>query len=46
MSVGFGARATRGKHLSMRFDTAVVVDGTASRDKGSIRTHFGFAYTF
>ena len=46
MSVGFGARATRGKHLSMRFDTALVVDGTASRDTGSIRTHFGFAYTF
>ena len=46
MSIGFGGRATRGKYLSLRFDTALVVDGTANRDKGELRTHFGIAYTF
>lgn len=46
MSVGFGGRFTRGKVLSLRFDTAAVLDGTANRDKGEIRTHFGVAYTF
>lgn len=46
MSIGFGARATRGKNLSLRFDTALVVDGNANRQEGEIRTHFGVAYTF
>lgn len=46
MSVGFGGRFQKGKFLSLRFDTALVVDGTASRDKGELRTHFGIAYTF
>jgi hypothetical protein len=46
MSVGFGGRFSKGKHLVLRFDTALVVDGTADRDKGEVRTHFGIAYTF
>jgi hemolysin activation/secretion protein len=46
MSVGVGGRATRGKNLSLRFDFALVTDGTASRDTGTSRTHFGVAYTF
>ena len=46
MSVGAGLRASRGKHLSLRVDTALVVDGTANRDKGELRTHFGIAYVF
>jgi hemolysin activation/secretion protein len=46
MSVGVGGRATRGKNLSLRFDFALVVDGTASRSKGEARTHFGISYTF
>ena len=46
MSIGVGTRATKGKQWSMRADVALVVDGTASREKGSWRTHFGVAYTF
>ena len=46
MSVGVGGRATLGKHLSLRFDIALVTDGTASRDTGTFRTHFGVSYTF
>ena len=45
-SVGFGGRFARGKRLSLRFDTALVTDGTAGRDKGELRTHFGVAYVF
>ena len=46
MSIGAGTRATKGKHLSLRADFAFVVDGTANREKGELRTHFGLAYTF
>lgn len=46
MSIGVGGRATKGKNLSMRFDFALVVDGTANREQGEVRTHFGVAYTF
>ena len=46
MSVGFGGRFSKGKSLALRFDTALVVDGTADREKGEVRTHFGIAYTF
>ena len=46
MSLGIGFRATKGKQWSMRADFAMVVDGTANREKGEIRTHFGLAYTF
>lgn len=46
MSLGIGGRATKGKNLSMRFDFALVVDGTANRERGELRTHFGVAYTF
>lgn len=46
MSIGVGTRATKGKQWSMRADFALVVDGTASREKGEVRTHFAIAYTF
>ena len=46
MSVGAGARASKGKRLSLRLDVALVTDGTASRETGSVRTHFGIAYIF
>jgi hemolysin activation/secretion protein len=45
-SIGVGGRFSRGKRLSLRFDTALVTDGTADRDKGELRTHFGIAYLF
>jgi hypothetical protein len=45
-SIGVGGRFSRGKRLSLRFDTALVTDGTADRDKGELRTHFGVAYLF
>jgi hemolysin activation/secretion protein len=45
-SVGIGGRFSRGKRLSLRFDSALVTDGTAGRDKGELRTHFGVAYVF
>ncbi len=45
-SVGIGGRATKGKHLSLRFDTALVKNGTANREEGELRTHFAVVYTF
>ena len=45
-SIGIGGRFTRGKHLSMRFDTGLVTDGTAGREAGALRTHFAVAYAF
>lgn len=45
-SFGIGGRFANGKRLSMRFDTAVVTDGTAGRARDGIRTHFGVAYVF
>lgn len=46
MSVGAGLRASRGKALSLRLDVGLVTKGTATRDSGSVRTHFGVAYIF
>ena len=46
MSIGVGLRATKGRQWSLRGDFAMVVDGTANREKGEIRTHFAVAYTF
>lgn len=46
MSVGIGGRFTKGKHLSVRFDTGMIAHGTAGRDKSEVRTHFGIAYVF
>lgn len=45
-SIGVGGRATQGKNLSLRFDFALVTNGTADREQGEIRTHFGVVYTF
>jgi len=45
-SAGVGGRATRGKNLSLRFDFALVTNGTANREVGEIRTHFAVVYTF
>ncbi len=45
-SIGIGGRFSSGKHLSMRFDTGLVTDGTAGRDAGALRTHFAVAYAF
>ena len=45
-SIGLGGRLSRGKRLSMRFDTAVITNGAAGREKGELRTHYGVAYLF
>lgn len=45
-SFGVGGRFSRGKRFSMRFDTALVTDGTTGRDQGELRTHFGVTYIF
>jgi hemolysin activation/secretion protein len=45
-SIGIGGRFSRGKHLSMRFDTGLVTDGATGRDAGALRTHFAVAYAF
>jgi hemolysin activation/secretion protein len=45
-SVGVGGRFSRGRRLSMRFDTALVTNGAAGREKGELRTHYGVAYLF
>jgi hemolysin activation/secretion protein len=45
-SLGVGARFTKGKHLSLRLDFAMVKNGAGNRDEGEIRTDFGVAYTF
>jgi hemolysin activation/secretion protein len=45
-SVGVGGRFTRGKNLSLRFDIAMVMNGTADRKEGDARGHFGVVYTF
>ncbi|MGH8686918.1 MAG: ShlB/FhaC/HecB family hemolysin secretion/activation protein [Burkholderiales bacterium] len=45
-SVGFGIRANRGKNWSLRLDTALVTNGAANVEAGSVRTDFGIVYTF
>lgn len=45
-SVGFGARATRGRSISLRAEAALVRNGAASRERGDARLHFAAAYTF
>jgi hemolysin activation/secretion protein len=45
-SVGVGGRFTRGKSLSLRLDIAMVKNGTADREEGEVRTHFGVVYAF
>lgn len=45
-SVGFGARANRGRNVALRFDCAMVTNQGGTRDKGQARLHFGAAYTF
>jgi hypothetical protein len=45
-SVGFGARANRGRNVALRFDYAMVTNQGGTRDKGKGRLHFGAAYTF
>lgn len=45
-SVGFGARATKGRSISLRADIALVRDGAGTREEGSARAHFSAAYTF
>ena len=45
-SIGVGGTATRGKNWSLRFDTAIVTNGTGSVHEGDVRTDFGIVYTF
>ena len=45
-SIGIGGQASRGKNWTLRFDTALVTNGTANVEKGDIRTDFGIVYTF
>jgi hemolysin activation/secretion protein len=45
-SVGFGARANRGRNIAVRFDYAMVTNQGGTRDWGKGRLHFGVAYTF
>jgi hemolysin activation/secretion protein len=45
-SIGFGARANRGRNVALRFDYAMVTNQGGTRDQGKGRLHFGAAYTF
>jgi hemolysin activation/secretion protein len=45
-SVGFGARATKGRSISLRAEYATVVNGAGTREDGMSRLHFSAAYTF
>lgn len=45
-SVGFGARASKGRHIALRFDYAMVTNQGGTRDEGKGRLHFSAAYTF
>jgi hypothetical protein len=45
-SVGFGARATKGRSVSLRAEYALVRNGAGTREQGMGRLHFSAAYTF